>query len=79
MSLRWYPEAFAPSNFVRISRSSRTVFTIEAESGQATAVLMGAQLVRGKLQNNRTEGVFDMPFKLRVTVPGAPAKTGCGE
>lgn len=79
MTLRWYPQAFGPSDYVKITRSSRSVFTIEAPANAATAVLMGAQLVRGKLQNNRTEGVFDMPFKLQVTVPGAPAKAGCGE
>lgn len=79
MTLRWYPEAFDGSNFVKITRSSRSVFTIEAAEDEAKAVLMGAQLVRGKLQNTRTEGVFDMPFKLQVTVPGAPAKAECGE
>ncbi len=77
MTLRWYPDAFDPSNFVKITRHGRTAFTIEAAGGQAKAVLVGAALVRNKLQNSRTEGVFEMPFKLRVTVPGAPAKAGC--
>lgn len=79
MSLRWYSDAFPDSDMVKVTRHSRTAFTIEALEQSAKAVLMGSTLVRGKLQNTRQEGVFDLPFKLQVTVPGAPAKTGCGE
>lgn len=78
MALRWYEDAFPGSNFVKITRHSRTAFTIEAPAGAAHAVLVGSALVRGKLSGTRQEGVFNMPFKLNVTVPAAPAKTGCG-
>jgi len=77
-SLRWYADAFSPSNDVKVTRHSRTAFTIEAPDGEAQAVLMGSALNRqGKLSGTRQEGVFDMPFKLQVSVPGAPAKAGC--
>ena len=78
--LRYFADEFYPSNFVQITRHTRTSFTIEAPEGAATAVLIGNRLIRGKfLADSRQEGVFDMPFKLNVTVPGAPAKAGCGE
>jgi hypothetical protein len=79
MTLRWYADAFPPSNMVQVTRHNRTTFTIEAPEGSAQAVLNGSAIVRGKLQNTRLEGVFDMPFKLQVTVPAAPAKDGCLE
>lgn len=78
VALRWYADAFSPSNMVQITRHSRTAFTIEAPDGAAKAVVVGSALVRGKLSGTRQEGVFDTPFKLNVSVPSAPAKTGCG-
>jgi hypothetical protein len=77
MALRYYADAFPPSNMVKITRHTRTAFTIEAPTGAAQAVLMGSAVVKGKLSGTRQEGVFDMPFKLNVTVADAPAKTGC--
>jgi hypothetical protein len=78
ITLRWYADAFSPSEMVQITRHSRTAFTIEAPDGAAKAVVVGSALVRGRLSGTRQEGVFNMPFKLNVSVPSAPAKTGCG-
>lgn len=79
MALRYYAEAFDPSDMVKITRHTRTAFTIEAPTSGAKAVLVGSAVVRGKLSGTRQEGVFNMPFKLNVTVPTAPARTDCIE
>jgi hypothetical protein len=72
--VRFYADAFPPSTFVKVTRTNRTTWIIDA-TGQKSVLLWNGES-KGRPAGPGQEGTYAMPFLIEVTVPSAPA-TGC--
>lgn len=68
-NIRFNPRDFPGSTHVTVTRVDEKIWTIEASATDVARLVSPGQNTKGKSTGPTDEGLYNMPFKITVTVP----------